>query len=48
MNAPIPGPQDSRRPRPWGLIAVSAGFIAAAASVVAVGLVSLSLGPPLQ
>ncbi|WP_165979781.1 hypothetical protein [Kocuria rosea] len=48
MNAPTPGPRHPRQPRPWGLIAVSAGFLTAAASVIAVGLISLELTPVLQ
>ncbi|WJZ68401.1 hypothetical protein [Kocuria rosea] len=48
MNAQTPEPRHSRRSRPWGLIAVSTGFLAAAASVVAVGLISLGLVPSLQ
>lgn len=48
MNAQTPKPRHSRRSRPGGLIAVSTGFLAAAASVVAVGLISLGLVPSLQ
>ncbi|MFI7484148.1 hypothetical protein ACH9EU_17250 [Kocuria sp. M1R5S2] len=48
MTTPTPDPRHSRRPRPWGLIAVSTGFLAAAASVVAVGLLSLGPAPSLQ
>ncbi|MFE7631111.1 hypothetical protein [Kocuria sp. NPDC057446] len=48
MNDPPPGPWHPRQSRPWGLIVVSAGFLAAAASVIAVGLNSLGLTPVLQ
>ncbi|WP_344119887.1 hypothetical protein [Kocuria aegyptia] len=48
MNDPTPGPRRPRPPRPWGLVAVSAGFLAAAALVIAVGLISLGLTPALQ
>jgi hypothetical protein len=48
MNTPTPGPRLPRPPRHWGLVAVSAGFLAAAASVIAVGLISLGLTPTVQ
>lgn len=48
LNASTPGTRRPRPARPWGLIAVSAGFLAAAASVIAVGLISLGLTPVLQ
>lgn len=44
MNAPAPATRHSGQSRPWGLIAVSAGFLAAAL-VIAVGLISLGLIP---
>lgn len=48
MNAQAPDTRHSRQPRSWGLIAVLAGFLVSAASMIAIGLVSLDLVPALQ
>lgn len=45
---PSASPRRRARPqRPWGLIAVLAGFLVAAAMVIGIGVVSLGLDPVL-